>query len=123
MLISAQCFSNFSFKVVSKIYKSKSKIKPIMDKKADVLLEVSWEVCNKVGGIFTVVKSKAAKMVEAYGESYFLVGPYFASKAIAEFQEEMPGEFFKQAFEELKKYGILCHFGKWLIEGSPSVIL
>jgi len=94
-----------------------------MDAKADIVFEVSWEVCNKVGGIYTVVKSKAAKMVEAYGENYFLVGPYFASKAVAEFQEEMPGEFFKPAFEELKKYGILCHFGKWLIEGSPSVIL
>src|SRR3989338_1323337 len=94
-----------------------------MDAKADIVFEVSWEVCNKVGGIYTVVKSKAAKMVETYHENYFLVGPYFASKAVAEFQEEMPGEFFKQAFEELKKLGIICHFGKWLIEGSPSVIL
>ncbi len=94
-----------------------------MQKKADILFEVSWEVCNKVGGIYTVVKSKAAKMVEHYGSNYFLVGPYFASKAIAEFQEEVPNEFCKAPFEELKKIGIICHFGKWLIEGSPFVIL
>ena len=93
-----------------------------MDTKAEVLFEVSWEVCNKVGGIYTVVKSKAAKMMESYG-NYFMIGPYFAAKAIGQFQEELPGEFCKSAFEELKKSGIICHFGKWLIEGSPPVIL
>ena len=94
-----------------------------MEKKADILFEVSWEMCNKVGGIYTVVKSKAAKMVEVYGNNYFMVGPYFASKAIAEFQEELPNEFCRATFEELKKFGIICHFGKWLSEGNPSVIL
>jgi len=94
-----------------------------MQKKADILFEVSWEVCNKVGGIYTVVKSKAAKMVEEYGENYFLIGPYFASKAIAEFQEEIPAEFCKAPFEELKKIGIICHFGRWLSEGNPFAIL
>jgi len=95
-----------------------------MDKKADILFEVSWEVCNKVGGIYTVVKSKAAKIVETYGNNnYFLIGPYFASKAIGDFQEEMPNDSCKATFEELKKIGIICHFGKWLIEGFPYVIL
>src|SRR3990167_8314505 len=94
-----------------------------MDKKADILFEVSWEVCNKVGGIYTVVKSKAAKMAEIYGSEYHMIGPYFASKALGEFQEELQNEMCKAAFEELRKLGILCHFGKWLIEGTPSVIL
>src|SRR3989338_4318724 len=94
-----------------------------MEKKADIVFEVSWEVCNKVGGIYTVVKSKAARMVEAYGDGYFMVGPYFASRAIGQFEEEVPSEPCKGVFDELKKYGIMCHFGKWIIEGSPSVIL
>ncbi len=94
-----------------------------MEKKADIVFEVSWEVCNKVGGIYTVVKSKAARMVEVYNENYFMIGPYFASKALAEFQEEVPNEFCKEPFEELRKLGIICHFGKWLIEGSPYAIL
>ncbi len=94
-----------------------------MDKKADILFEVSWEVCNKVGGIYTVVKSKAAKMIEAYGDNYFLVGPYFASGAIGQFQEELPNEFCKATFEEMKEIGIICHFGRWLTEGFPFVIL
>ncbi|MBI4453890.1 glycogen/starch synthase, partial [Candidatus Woesearchaeota archaeon] len=94
-----------------------------MEKKADIVFEVSWEVCNKVGGIYTVVKSKASKMVEAYGNNYFMIGPYFSSKALADFHEEMPIEFCKAPFEELKKVGIICHFGKWLSEGNPYVIL
>ncbi len=94
-----------------------------MEKKADILLEVSWEVCNKVGGIYTVVMSKAGKMVEIYGNDYYMIGPYFASKATGHFQEEIPNELCKQPFEELKKLGIICHYGKWLIEGSPNAIL
>ena len=94
-----------------------------MEKKADVLFEISWEVCNKVGGIYTVVKSKAAKMVEAYGNDYFMIGPYFPSKALADFHEELPAEICKSTFEELKKLGVICHFGKWLSEGNPNVIL
>ena len=94
-----------------------------MEKKADILFEVSWEVCNKVGGIYTVVKSKAARMAEAYGSNYFLIGPYFASRALGEFQEEVPSEICRLPFEELKKDGIICHFGKWLIEGMPYAIL
>ena len=94
-----------------------------MKKEADIVFEVSWEVCNKVGGIYTVVKSKAAKMIENYGDNYFMIGPYFASKALGQFQEEVPNEFCKNSFEELKKQGIICHFGRWLIEGSPYAIL
>jgi len=91
--------------------------------KADVLFEASWEVCNKVGGIYTVVKSKAARVMEYYKDNYYLVGPYFPEKVPGQFQEEIPDEKFKQAFEKLKAEGIICHYGKWMIEGTPFAIL
>src|SRR3989338_4655777 len=91
--------------------------------KADVLFEVSWEVCNKVGGIYTVVKSKASQMIDYYGENYTLIGPYFAKQALGRFSEEIPKDYCKGPFDELKKEGIICHWGKWLIEGNPNVIL
>ncbi len=94
-----------------------------MESKADFLFEVSWEVCNKVGGIYTVVKSKAARVVEQYKSNYFLIGPYFAKKALGEFEEQVPDKTLKGAFDELKKEGIICHCGKWLIEGEPNLIL
>ncbi|MBI2651295.1 glycogen/starch synthase [Candidatus Woesearchaeota archaeon] len=94
-----------------------------MEKKADFLFEVSWEVCNKVGGIYTVVSSKAAQMMSYYKSNYFLIGPYFANKALGDFEEEVPDKRCKSAFDELKKEGILCHYGKWLIKGKPNAIL
>ncbi|MDP2749316.1 MAG: hypothetical protein Q8O89_00610, partial [Nanoarchaeota archaeon] len=102
---------------------NKKEVSTELVKKADFVFEVSWEVCNKVGGIFTVVKSKAARMKEHYGENYFLVGPYFVNKAAGQFEEGLCPEYAKPAIDALRKEGIECHYGKWIIEGEPNVIL
>ncbi|MCK4592508.1 glycogen/starch synthase [Candidatus Parcubacteria bacterium] len=91
--------------------------------KADMLFEISWEVCNKVGGIFTVLSSKARHMQKRYRNGYYLVGPYFEEKSRAVFKEEHVPEKYKNICEQLKKEGIICHFGFWLIKGEPKVIL
>ncbi len=90
---------------------------------ADYFFEVSWEVCNKVGGIYTVVMSKAALLSEYYKDDYFLIGPYFPKKAYGIFEETLPPEKFKAVFDKLRAEGIDCHFGKWLIKGNPNTIL
>jgi glycogen(starch) synthase len=94
-----------------------------MEKEADYLFEVSWEVCNKVGGIFTVITSKAAQVKKYYGQNYFLIGPYFPPKAYGIFEEKLAPEGMKQIFEKLKKEGVHCHFWTWLVKGEPNVIL
>ena len=71
-----------------------------------LMFECSWEVCNKVGGINTVVRSKAKYMTDYYKDNYFLVGPYFVSKASGEFQEEVPTDVLKITFAILDKEGI-----------------
>ena len=91
--------------------------------KADLLFEASWEVCNKVGGIFTVLSSKARHMKKRYRNGYYLIGPYFEEKSRAVFKEEAMPEKYESVCEQLKKEGIVCHFGFWLIEGEPKVIL
>jgi glycogen synthase len=41
------------------------------------LFEVAWEVCNQVGGIYTVIRSKVPSVIQKCGkENYFLLGPY-----------------------------------------------
>ena len=45
------------------------------------LLEVSWEVCNKVGGIHTVIATKAASLVQAHGDKYVTFGPWLNASA------------------------------------------
>lgn len=90
--------------------------------KADLLFELSWEVCNKVGGIYTVVMSKAALMKKHF-KNYFLIGPYVEEKARFEFESLEPPREIKEALNELLREGIKCHYGKWKIKGEPFTIL
>lgn len=46
-----------------------------MKLKPDCLFEISWEVCNKVGGINTVIATKARTVCGKYGDRYFTIGP------------------------------------------------
>jgi len=92
-------------------------------KGTNLLFESSWEVCNKVGGIYTVLMSKAARMKDQYGDNYFAIGPFFPGRKIATFEEAEAPEFIKKAFETLKSKGVECHFGTWLIKGEPQTIL
>jgi glycogen(starch) synthase len=85
--------------------------------KVDYLFEVSWEVCHQVGGIYTVIKSKAAKIYDAYRDNYFLIGPYYAEEAALKFDAKPIPKEFNKIFQELKKDNIICHFGKWTIDG------
>ncbi|MBI4146957.1 hypothetical protein HY489_06510 [Candidatus Woesearchaeota archaeon] len=91
--------------------------------KADLCIEVSWEVCNKVGGIFTVVQSKILPMQQFYGENYLLVGPYFPKKVFGIFDEHVPPDECKGVFDALRKDGIEVHCGTWLTQGNPRVML
>ena len=40
-----------------------------------LLIETAWEVCNQVGGIYTVIRSKVPRMSEKWGGKYCLLGP------------------------------------------------
>ena len=95
----------------------------MVEKAADICFEVSWEVCNKVGGIYTVVKSKVQRMQDYYGKNYFLIGPYFPKKAFGTFEELVVPDEFKGLFDSFKEKGLEIHFGKWLVKGEPFVIL
>jgi glycogen(starch) synthase len=93
-----------------------------MEPRSEVLFEVSFEACNKVGGIYAVLESKAKRMVELYKDNYFLVGPY-SERSVTEYIKQNPPELCKRILSELKNEGICCHFGKWLVQGKPNVIL
>ncbi len=91
--------------------------------RANLLLEASWEVCNKVGGIYTVVKSKVAVTQQHYS-NYYLIGPYFENMAKREFSPRTDAPaWLSQVFETLKARGIICHYGSWEIPGQPKTIL
>lgn len=52
-----------------------------------LLIEVAWEVCNQIGGIYTVVRSKVPSIVEKWGDQYCLIGPVLSNKLPAEFRK------------------------------------
>ncbi len=90
---------------------------------AEKIFEVSFEVCNRVGGIYRVLESKADKMISHYDDRYTLIGPYYHEKSRGEFREEAPPAELRKIFQKLEKEGIRCHYGHWLIKGKPTTIL
>ncbi|GAB4138159.1 MAG: hypothetical protein Fur0037_03710 [Planctomycetota bacterium] len=86
------------------------------------LFEVSWEVCNKVGGIHTVLSSKAKTAVARMGEDYVAVGPLLlqSSGSPPPFDDE-PG--FEAFAESCREMGVPIRVGRWRITGRPRCIL
>jgi len=90
---------------------------------APLLFEVAWEVCRQVGGIYTVLRSKAAISTELYGDRYCLIGPYTPGSAALEFEELTPGEILGPTVERLRARNVKVHYGRWLVTGNPRVLL
>jgi phosphorylase/glycogen(starch) synthase len=86
----------------------------------DVLFEVSWEVCNKVGGINTVLRTKLGQTKKHFGSQYILIGP---SLPTTEEFVEMVTPFLEPFKKTLENQTIPCRLGYWDTEEKPSVIL
>ena len=88
-----------------------------------MLFEIAWEVCNQVGGIYTVLRSKVPSMVDRWSSRYCLIGPYNHQTASVEFEEAPLTGAVGQAVKQLRDMGITAHYGRWLITGRPNVVL
>lgn len=90
--------------------------------KPDYLFEVSWEVCNKVGGIYTVIATKAKTLGAQFGDQYILIGPDIAKGGNnSEFIEDTL--LFKLWRERAINEGLKVRIGRWNIIGNPIAIL
>ncbi|WP_295936002.1 alpha-glucan family phosphorylase [uncultured Alistipes sp.] len=88
----------------------------------DYLFEVSWEVCNKVGGIHTVVSTKAQTVTRKFADRYILIGPDLQKEgANSEFEEDP--NLLKAWRQSMYSEGIRIRIGRWKIKGEPLVIL
>ncbi len=89
-----------------------------------LLVEVAWEVCNQVGGIYTVIRSKAPTMKQNWGENFCMIGPYINKNIQAELEPLVDAtDLFGLAATNLKKKGYDVMYAEWLITGKPRVIL
>ena len=95
------------------------KIKTI---KPDYVFEVSWEVCNKVGGIHTVISTKSVALKKNCKE-LILIGPdtWRDSEEHPEFTED--NSMFADWHRKAESEGIRVRTGRWKIPGNPKVLL
>ncbi|MCC8117497.1 MAG: glycogen/starch synthase [Bacteroidales bacterium] len=90
----------------------------------DLLTETSWEVCNKVGGIYTVLSTKAKTLQKYYKDKVIFIGPDV-------WTDEHPSPDFVESKTVLKKWreqlmlsqGVTVRVGRWDIPGKPIAIL
>lgn len=89
------------------------------------IVECSWEVCNQIGGIYTVLRSKVPAMVDRFGDNYTLLGPLVSKGIDAELEEitAVKGDPIAEAVEELRKEGVEVRYARWLVTGRPKVVL
>ena len=89
----------------------------------DYLFEVSWEVCNKLGGIHAVISSRANLLQEKFNSNYILVGPdvWRGETENPEFIEDRG--LFKAWREAAAAEGLQIRTGRWKVEGLPLAIL
>lgn len=88
----------------------------------DYIFETSWEVCNKVGGIYTVLSSKANNMVEKFGDHLVFIGPDLGEEASSLYFS--PTTELSEWVEYLEmKEKVSVRVGRWKVKGSPLVVL
>ena len=88
----------------------------------DYVFESSWEVCNKVGGIYTVLSTRARTMCEKLGDHVVFIGPdCWQSHESPYFKEDesLLASWHKQAEED----GLRFRAGRWLVPGNPIALL
>lgn len=88
-----------------------------------LLFEVAWEVCAQVGGVYTVLRSKAPATVRHWGDAYCLIGPYREASARVELEPQSPEGPIRDGLDALTVGGVRAHFGRWLVTGRPQVVL
>lgn len=88
----------------------------------DYLFEVSWEVCNKVGGIHTVIATKALNLSKDY-KNHILIGPdvWRETAQNPEFTED--NQLLRAWKVKASQEGLRVRTGRWNVAGNPIVIL
>lgn len=87
------------------------------------LFEVAFEVMSKLGGIYTVLRSKAPQMTERWGDRYCMIGPQENSSAEMEFEPRRTAGPLAKAIRAMNADGLVCHYGRLLVPGNPRVLL
>ncbi|NDW08836.1 glycogen/starch synthase [Dysgonomonas sp. 520] len=89
----------------------------------DFVFETSWEVCNKVGGIYTVLSSKAKTMQTIYNENVLFIGPDIWDNTKSPWFREDKNLLPEWVEHARKKDGLKIKIGRWDVPGQPKTVL
>ena len=95
----------------------------------DYIFESSWEVCNKVGGIYTVLSTRAKTLQKILQDKIIFIGPdFWKEKESPYFKEDKSlfADWQREAQEgnrELGLPGLRVRVGRWTVPGTPIAIL
>ena len=87
----------------------------------DYIFESSWEVCNKVGGIYTVLSTRAKTLQEALHDKIIFIGPDLAEANNLYFNEDKT--LFADWRKKAESDGLSVRVGRWNVPGTPIAVL
>lgn len=87
----------------------------------DYIFETSWEVCNRVGGIYAVLSTRAASMQAEHPDKVFFFGPDFGAHSDIYFREDK--RILREWTKSRKEAILPVRVGRWEVPGKPIAIL
>ena len=91
--------------------------------KPEYIFETSWEVCNMVGGIYTVLSTRAATLQESNPDKLIFIGPDVWTDEKNPYFEEIPDLYTDWKAFTNKEYQLKIRVGRWNIPGKPIAVL
>ncbi len=91
--------------------------------KPNYIFEVSWEVCNKVGGIHTVIATKANTIIKEFENNYILIGPDIIHDETKNPEFDEDKQLFSAWKSAVESEGLRIRIGRWNINSHPIAIL
>ncbi|MCK5535721.1 MAG: alpha-glucan family phosphorylase, partial [Bacteroidales bacterium] len=89
----------------------------------DYIFETSWEICNKVGGIHTVISTKALTLAKEFKDNLILIGPDLMRETGKNPEFEEDRAMFRAWRKKVENQGLKIRVGRWKIIGKPLVFL
>ena len=108
--------SNFALCLLNLMMKNKIR-------KPNYLFSISWEVCNKVGGIYTVLSTQAKTLQERIDATLVYIGPLFSENDSNPLFIEDDKVFADWQKHVLETEGMTVKAGRWNIPGKPLAFL
>ena len=89
----------------------------------DYLFEASWEVCNQIGGLHTVISTKAISLVNEFENNYITIGPDLVHDTGQNPEFTPDTQLYADWQKHAETSGLRLKVGRWKVPGSPITIL